>query len=117
MLQKCNAVDYSLFLLRFVEPDDPSVDKEVMPDDPPFVPPSGPTWRTGIRSPDGKYTYRAATLDFFWAKHKMQPQVLTSLVTAYNTIDKQGPMSITTTAEEYRTRFLDMIRGFVEIKG
>ncbi|KAF2155543.1 SAICAR synthase-like protein [Myriangium duriaei CBS 260.36] len=116
LLQDCNAVDYSLFLVRFQEgPIDPFQDESVVPDQAPFVPPAAPSWRTGMESADGKYVYRAVILDFFWAKHKSQPKVMTALIKAYNMLDRQGPMSITTTATEYRTRFLDMCKGFIEV--
>lgn len=87
------------------------------PSKPPFVPPGPPSWRTGIKSADGKYVYRAAILDFFWAKHKMHARAITSLVKSWNRIDpggSKGPMSITTTSKEYRVRFLSMCEGFVE---
>lgn len=129
MLAHYNAVDYSLFLVR-IQPDapaqqvsDPSSSSEspqeagVTPQDPPAVPPGPPSWRTGIPSPDGKYVYRAAILDFFWAKHKTQPRVMTFLVNTYNTlVSHHGPMSITTTPEEYRERFLKLCHDIVEIK-
>ncbi|KAG8622759.1 hypothetical protein KVT40_009270 [Elsinoe batatas] len=117
LLRDCNAVDYSLFLVRITTKDhDPFQDNSIMPDESPFVPPGPPSWRTGVVSPDGKHVFRAAILDFFWAKHKMQPKLMTGLVKAYNTFDRQGPMSITTTPEEYRNRFLQMVKEMIEIR-
>lgn len=124
LLAENKAVDYSLFLIRIPlsipqNPfaDDPNVDNAPQPPDyPPFAPPLPPTWRTGVRSADGKYVYRAAVLDFFWAKHKIQPKLFTILIKAWNLIDKQGPMSITTTPDEYRERFLNMCQEIVEVK-
>ncbi|ETN38827.1 uncharacterized protein HMPREF1541_06866 [Cyphellophora europaea CBS 101466] len=123
LLADNKAVDYSLFLIRIPlsQPqnpfaDDPEVDNAPQPPDyPPFAPPAPPSWRTGIRSADGKYVFRAAVLDFFWAKHKVQPKLFTLLIRAWNLIDRQGPMSITTTPEEYRERFLQMCREIVNV--
>ncbi|KAK3399163.1 hypothetical protein B0T20DRAFT_193020 [Sordaria brevicollis] len=130
LLAEHNAVDYSLFLVRMHTPagqdnnPDPAAAssseavEEVVPTEGPSVPPSPPSWRTGIASADGKYIYRASILDFFWAKHKLQPQVMTVLIKLWNLlISKQGPMSITTTPEEYRQRFLKMCRSYVEVVG
>ena len=127
LLSANNAVDYSLFLVRIPlsEPQNPFADENEdtdnapeAPEFPPFAPPMAPTWRTGVRSADGKYVFRAAVLDFFWAKHKLQPQMFTLLIKAWNLVDRgQGPMSITTTPDEYRERFLSMCEKFVEVKG
>lgn len=132
MLAHYNAVDYSLFLVRIKteapaqEVSDPSPSpssaqrehEDLVPSDPPAVPPGPPSWRTGIPSADGKYMYRAAILDFFWAKHKVQPKVMTFLVNTYNKlISHHGPMSITTSPEEYRERFLKFVDGIVEVPG
>lgn len=131
MLAHYNAVDYSLFLVRITpevpaqEFSDPSssssAPREIegfVPASPPAVPPGPPSWRTGIPSADGKYVYRAAILDFFWAKHKVQPRVMTFLVNVYNKlISRHGPMSITTTPEEYRERFLKHMAEIVEVRG
>lgn len=57
---------------------------------------------------------RAAILDFFWAKHKMQPMLMTLLINVWRLLARTGPMSITTTPEEYRDRFLKMCRVYVE---
>jgi hypothetical protein len=131
LLAQHKAVDYSLFLVRIPlsEPQNPfaaaadaDADADIdnappSPTYPPFAPPSPPTWRTGMRSADGKYVFRAAVLDFFWAKHKVQPRLFTALIKAYNLLDRKGPMSITTSPEEYRQRFLGMCGGFVEVDG
>lgn len=46
----------------------------------------------------------------------MHAKFMTLLIKAWNLIDRQGPMSITTTSEEYRTRFLKMCAEMVEVK-
>lgn len=130
MLAATNAVDYSLFLVRIQteasaeEVSDPTSKSSppaeaeyLVPREPPAAPPDPPSWRTGIPSADGKYLYRAALLDFFWAKHKMQPRLMTLLINAYNkVISHHGPMSITTTPEEYRERFLKLVHEIVEVQ-
>lgn len=130
MLAKANAVDYSLFLVRVQtsapaqEVSDPSSSasppaeaEDLVPREPPAAPPAPPSWRTGVPSADGKYLYRAAVLDFFWAKHKIQPRLMTFLINAYNKlISHHGPMSITTTPDEYRERFLKLARDIVEVR-
>lgn len=128
LLAKYNAVDYSLFLVRIRTKDqDPErvTDPEqqgtsegsVIPQEPPAVPPEPPAWRTGVPSSDGKHIFRAAVLDFFWAKHKVQPILMTFLINAWNLlVHRHGPMSITTTPEEYRQRFLKMCREYVEVR-
>ena len=114
LLAEHNAVDYSLFLVRMKAP---QPEPTVVSPDPPAVPPSPPSWRTGVASADGKYIFRASILDFFWAKHKVQPKLMTLLITLWNlVVAKHGHMSITTTPGEYRERFLKMCRGIVEIK-
>lgn len=145
LLAEYGAVDYSLFLVRMQtttststpsgsspgqEPDaaaasssseavtEAVLEEVAPPTEGPSVPPGPPSWRTGIASADGKYIYRASILDFFWAKHKLQPMVMTVLIKLWNLlISKQGPMSITTTPEEYRQRFLKMCRSYVEVVG
>ncbi|CAK3894058.1 SAICAR synthase [Lecanosticta acicola] len=119
LLAKSNAVDYSLFLVRipYSDPADPtkSVGTEnVTPAKAPFVPPNPPSWRTGARSVDGKYLYRAAILDFFWAKHKVHAKAMTGLINVYNAVDRQGPMSVTTESPEYRSRFMKMCTDLIE---
>ncbi|KAI1469097.1 SAICAR synthase-like protein [Daldinia caldariorum] len=124
-LAHCNAVDYSLFLVRISAPDAPTTEPEPpliqleetgTEPSPPFALPSPPSWRTGIVSSDGKEVYRAAVLDFFWATHTVHAKAMTTLVQGYNLIDNQGPMSITTDSREYRSRFLDMCRELVEVQ-
>lgn len=105
LLRSANAVDYSLFLVR--NPAEPARD----------IP--GPakeeqSWRTGIPSRDGKWIYRAVVLDFFWAKHKTQPKLMTKLIKSFNFFAHKGPMSITTTPDEYRGRFLQMVEDYIE---
>ncbi|GAP85123.1 putative phosphatidylinositol-4-phosphate 5-kinase core protein [Rosellinia necatrix] len=128
LLADNNTVDYSLFLVRIsgVNGTDPGSQPPIDPrqevDEPilcegPSPPPSSPdtpSWRTGIPSSDGKEVYRAAILDFFWAKHTLHAKVMTGLVRGYNLIDEQGPMSITAESHEYRERFLEMCAGYVE---
>lgn len=133
LLSDCNAVDYSLFLVRIPLVDSKANassggdghDSDVTthqpdgvspPDAGPFTPPSPPSWRTGIASSDGKYAYRAAILDFFWSKHKVYAKAMTGLISAYNVVDKQGHMSITTTAPEYRERFSKMCEDMIEVR-
>lgn len=123
LLAEHNAVDYSLFLVRMRTPQQaavsmpPPAESSMVPTEPPSVPPSPPSWRTGVSSADGKYIFRASILDFFWAKHKVQPKLMTLLIKLFNAvISKHGPMSITTTPEEYRERFLKLCRGIVEVK-
>lgn len=123
-LAEHNAVDYSLFLVR-IPVDDPQAaieharneegDETLVPSDPPAAPPAPPSWRAGMPSADGKHLYRAAVLDFFWAKHKVQPKLMTALITAWDAVFGHGHMSITTTPSEYRERFLKMCREYVEI--
>lgn len=119
-LARLNAVDYSLFLVRIpLSPDDPGTKEDGAPDvpvEPPIVPPGAPSWRTGVKSADGKYMYRACILDFFWAKHKVHAQAMTGLIKTYNLVGNQGPMSVTTTSEEYRERFLKMCEEMIEVK-
>jgi hypothetical protein len=123
LLAEHNAVDYSLFLVRMKTPQQaaasmpPPTESATGPADSPSTPPSAPTWRTGVTSADGKYIFRASILDFFWAKHKVQPRAMTLLIKLWNLlVIKHGPMSITTTPDEYRERFLKLCRGIVEIK-
>jgi hypothetical protein len=123
LLAEYNAVDYSLFLVRMEAPRHaatempPPTESSMVPTNPPSVPPQPPTWRTGVTSADGKYIFRASILDFFWAKHKVHAKLMTLLIKLWNVlISKHGPMSITTTPDEYRERFLKMCRGIVEIK-
>ncbi|KAK4237932.1 hypothetical protein C8A03DRAFT_15554 [Achaetomium macrosporum] len=123
LLAEHNAVDYSLFLVRMSAPGPTAAsvsspaESSMVPSQPPSVPPTPPTWRTGVASADGKYIFRASILDFFWAKHKVHAKFMTLLIKLWNVlISKHGPMSITTTPDDYRERFLKMCRGIVEIK-
>lgn len=109
LLEKYNAVDYSLMLVRI-----PNTAQSTMGNNP-FEDPH--TWRTGIPSQDNKYIFRATVLDFFWAKHKVHAKMMTLLIKAWNLIDRQGHMSITTSPDEYRNRFLKMCREIVEVRG
>ncbi|KAI0099712.1 SAICAR synthase-like protein [Nemania sp. FL0031] len=130
MLANSNTVDYSLFLVRISAADGSRPasqlqvpleagqegDELMTPAQPLSPPPNSPTWRTGIPSSDATEVYRAAILDFFWAKHTLHAKIMTGLVRGYNLIDEQGPMSITAESEEYRDRFLKMCTDFVEIE-
>lgn len=121
LLADNNAVDYSLFLVRIQTGQENQenatvADSEMVPTALPSIPPSPPSWRTGVASADGKYVFRAAILDFFWAKHKIQPRLMTLLISVWNLITKSGHMSITTTPEEYRERFMRMCKGIVEVR-
>lgn len=104
-LQSMNAVDYSLFLVRY--PADGTPPKSVG---------RGNSWRQGVLSADGQWRYRLVLLDFFWAKHKLQAQAMTGMIQTFNVIGRQGPMSITTTAEEYREKFMRMVDSIIELK-
>ncbi|KAJ8107334.1 hypothetical protein OPT61_g8939 [Boeremia exigua] len=112
LLQENNAVDYSLFLVRY--PADLNSGKYKVP-----APPGrGSTWRTGVVSRDGKWVYRAIVLDFFWSKDALQAHAFTGLVKLYNTLKfgkDHGPMSITANSDEYRQRFLSMVEDMVEV--
>lgn len=41
---------------------------------------------------------------------------MTALISVYNTVDRQGHMSITTDSGEYRQRFLQMINDLIEVR-
>ncbi|KAA8618705.1 MSS4 Phosphatidylinositol-4-phosphate 5-kinase [Pyrenophora tritici-repentis] len=113
ILQANNAVDYSLFLVRYPADLGSSENDKVPP-----PPGRGSPWRSGIVSRDGKWVYRAIILDFFWAKDALQAKTLTSLVKLFNAVKPgrdHGPMSITTTSDEYRQRFLGMVEDMVEV--
>lgn len=111
-LKQVNAVDYSLFLIRG-----------------PAESGSGDTtggkhgrgsgrasrWREGVRSVDGNWWYRVVVLDFFWAKHTLRAQAMTGAVQMFNVIAHKEPMTITTTAWEYREKFLHMVDSLVEV--
>ncbi|KAI0123771.1 phosphatidylinositol-4-phosphate 5-kinase-domain-containing protein [Xylariales sp. AK1849] len=112
LLEDHNVVDYSLFLVRVSDSDEPT-----LPAQPPFAPPGPPSWRIGVPTADGKHVYRAVILDFFWAKHTAHAKAMTGLIRGYNLIDDQGPMSVTTDSTEYRERFLKMCFEFIEVEG
>ena len=101
-LCSANAVDYSLFLVRFPAESEPGTVGDNR-------------WRAGVTSADRKWKYRVAVLDFFWAKHTLHAQAMTGVVQMFNVIGHKGPMTITTTAEEYRTKFLTMVNEMMEI--
>ncbi|KAL4906716.1 hypothetical protein BDW74DRAFT_136990 [Aspergillus multicolor] len=102
-LASANIVDYSLFMVRFPASSNPgSLGRKTQ-------------WRVGVTSADGKWKYRAVVLDFFWAKHTFHAQAMTGAVQTFNLIGRQGPMSITTTAEEYREKFLTMVEEMLEV--
>ncbi|KAL0938576.1 uncharacterized protein CTRU02_205186 [Colletotrichum truncatum] len=108
ILAENNAVDYSLFLVRY-----PGPNATEEPRDIPTVRSEAHPWRTGMVDADGNWIYRAVVLDFFWAKHKFRAKAMTKLVKTYNTIAHHGPMSITANPAEYRERFLNMVRDIV----
>lgn len=112
LLQKHNAVDYSLFLVRYPADLNSGAHKVSTP------PGHGSAWRSGVVSRDGKWVYRAIVLDFFWSKDALQAHAFTGLVKLYNTFKfgkDHGPMSITTDSDEYRQRFLGMVEDMVEV--
>jgi hypothetical protein len=47
----------------------------------------------------------------------VRAKAMTGLIKSYNVVDRQGPMSITTTSTEYRERFLSMCLDLVEVEG
>lgn len=104
LLEQANAVDYSLFVVRYPADDEPE-----------HLLSKTNEWRTGLMSRDKKWKYRVVLLDFFWAKHKFQAQAMTGLVDTFNVFGRKGPMSITTTPEEYRERFLKMVTDMIEV--
>ncbi|KAF1989209.1 SAICAR synthase-like protein [Aulographum hederae CBS 113979] len=105
LLESANAVDYSLFLVRY-----PASHKKVGNLDA-----LGTLWRDGVESTDSKWVYRAVLLDFFWAKHKLQPKLMTKMISSFNFFAKKGEMSITTSPGEYRGRFLRMVESLIEV--
>ncbi|KJX95377.1 SAICAR synthase-like protein [Zymoseptoria brevis] len=116
LLATCNAVDYSLFLVRIPVTEAPNPFDDPQLNATPLVPPGPPSFRTGMPSTDGKWVYRAAVLDFFWAKHKAHAKAMSLLINAYNIFDRKGPMSVTTNSPEYRQRFLKMIYDMIEVR-
>jgi len=111
LLADANAVDYSLFLIRY--PYDPS---SSVPSPPGISTP----WRTGVVSGDKKWVYRIVLLDFFWARDSLQAKAMDGLISSWNFLQwgkGHGPMSVTTSAGEYRERFLRMVGELVEVEG
>ena len=117
LLASCNAVDYSLFLIRFPAPTSPFADRdmEVQARDIPTLQFRSSPWRTGVVSADGKWMYRLTVLDFFWAKHKTRAKLMTALVKTFNKFAHKGPMSITADPLEYKKRFLSMVENTIEV--
>lgn len=109
LLADNNAVDYSLFLVRYPGPNVTDGPR----DNPPSVKSDAHPWRTGMFDADGNWIYRVVVLDFFWAKHKFRAKLMTGLVNSYNTLADQGPMSITADPTEYRERFLNMVEDIM----
>ncbi|KAF2404336.1 SAICAR synthase-like protein [Trichodelitschia bisporula] len=108
ILEECNAVDYSLFVVRYPPPTEGHV-RHI-----PSLKSHCSQWRSGVPSVDGKWIYKVVVLDFFWAKHKFQAKAMTGLISAFNLISRKGHMSITTDPDEYRERFLRMVDSLVE---
>ena len=121
LLADANAVDYSLFLVRYpaarrsIAAQTVEAISATLPA--PLARRSSP-WRDGVPSADGKWIYRAVVLDFFWAKHRLQARAMTALVNTFNFLGgRKEPMSITTESGEYRGRFLGMVKGLLEGEG
>jgi hypothetical protein len=110
LLESCNAVDYSLFLIRYPSPSNTDGHREI-----PSLKSKTSQWRTGMTSADKKWVYRCVVLDFFWAKHKLHAQAMTGLISSFNFFARKGPMSITTTPDEYRRRFMGMVQSFIAV--
>jgi hypothetical protein len=111
ILQDANAVDYSLFLVRY--PASIASESEV-----PCPPGRRSPWRSGVVSRDKKWIYRFLLLDFFWARDALHAKAMSGLVKSWNVLKwgkNHGPMTITTTSEEYRSRFLKMVDTIVEV--
>jgi Phosphatidylinositol-4-phosphate 5-Kinase len=111
LLEECNTVDYSLFLVRFPFKLDDDDGQRYIPD----LSETTSPWRSGTPSSDNKWIYRAIVLDFFWAKHKIHAMAMTGLISGYNLISGKGHMSITTTPADYRERFLKMVDALFEV--
>jgi Phosphatidylinositol-4-phosphate 5-Kinase len=105
LLKECNVVDYSLFLVRYPKENRSNVSP---------LESRTSAWRKGVVSTDGRWIYRAVLLDYFWAKHKLHAQTMTGLIKGFNLVSGKGHMSITTTAEDYRKRFLRMVETLFE---
>lgn len=114
ILKEANAVDYSFFLIRYPT----HMSSAGASGNVPVPPGRGSAWRTGVPSRDGKWIYRAILLDFFWSKDALQAHAMTGLVASYNFFKwgkSHGPMSITTSSDEYQQRFLRMLDDMVEV--
>ncbi|TLD20551.1 hypothetical protein PspLS_08719 [Pyricularia sp. CBS 133598] len=96
LLSRNNAIDYSLFLVRYPADATASV-----------ISSDADEWRTGMKDRQGKWVYRVVVLDFFWARHKFHARAMTGLVKLFNKVAHRGPMSITANPSEYRERFLE----------
>ena len=102
-LKDANTVDYSLFLVRIPAS---SRSKALGRESP---------WRAGLASADGKWKYRAVVMDFLWARHTLHAQAMSGVVQTFNIVGNRGPMSITTTASDYRQKFLAMVSEMIEV--
>ncbi|KAK7403178.1 hypothetical protein QQX98_011082 [Neonectria punicea] len=109
LLADHNAVDYSLFLVRHPGPN--SIPARPTPA--PVVKSNAGVWRSGVDDTDGRWTYRAVVLDFFWAKHTLRARSMTGVVKLFNKMAHKGPMTITAEPKEYRQRFLGMVEEMV----
>jgi phosphatidylinositol-4-phosphate 5-kinase len=109
LLADNNAIDYSLFLVRYPGPNARDAAHAAVP----AVKSESDPWRTGIDDVEGKWTYRVVVLDFFWARHKFRAKLMTGLVKTFNKMAHKGPMSITANPNEYRDRFLSMVKTLV----
>lgn len=112
-LARSNVVDYSLFLVRYPGPGSHTEATNNSPSKSTSKGIEHDAWRTGVASVDGKWSYRVVLLDFFWARHKFQPKVMSGLVGAFNLVAKKGPMTITADPVEYKGRFMDMVKKLV----
>ncbi|KAM0350214.1 hypothetical protein ACHAPU_003379 [Fusarium lateritium] len=104
LLASHDAVDYSLFLVRYPQGSEaPAVESDAG------------TWRRGVDDVQGKWTYRCVLLDFFWHKGAFQARALTKIVKIFNKVAHKGPMSITADPMEYRERFMKMVDEMVVV--
>ncbi|KAF5677608.1 hypothetical protein FHETE_1659 [Fusarium heterosporum] len=102
LLASHDAVDYSLFLVRYPQGSEA-----------PVVESDAGNWRHGVNDVEGKWTYRCVLLDFFWHKGALQARALTKIVKIFNKVAHKGPMSITADPTEYRERFMRMVDEMV----
>lgn len=108
-LQSANVVDYSLFIVRFPASRQKHIPHPGTPVDDTFP------WRSGVISSDGKWYYRLVVLDYFWSRHSLRAHATKGAVQALNIFARKGEMPITATAEDYRERFLNLIKDIVEV--